>query len=114
MEQKPARLDRALLWRIIDMEWPRHSGFRTRTDLARHAGVSPSTMARIRKADPTVEDARFRKIEAAFGWPADTLKTAATGDLAGLVELGAPGHLVGWLSKELAKDQGNSGTAVSG
>lgn len=115
MERKQGpktHLDRDLMWRIIEMEMPRRRDVKNIQGLVEAAGVSRGTIYRMRDGDPNVGDNKYRSVEAALGFPPDTLRTAGMHDTAGLADISAPGHLIVWLSKELAKDQGQPGSAV--
>jgi hypothetical protein len=108
-----AILDRALIGRIVERQIPRNPQIGTMQGLAVASRVSRSTIYRVTDGDPTVSSSTLARIEAALGLPHDTLITAGAHDLHGLVEIGVPGDVVAWVSKELSKSGGHTGTNVS-
>lgn len=113
MEQTRPIRDRDLMWRIIERQIPRQPRIGTLQGLADASGVSRSTIYRAKAGDPDVGVRTYARLEAALGLPSDTLITAGKHDLAGMVEIGVPGDIVAWVSKELSKVGGQTGTNVS-
>ena len=114
MSPENPSLDRTLIGQVVEREMPRHRDVRNISGLATATRLSRSTIYRVLAGDDRVEQATFRRVEAAFGWPTDTLVSIGVHDMAALAEIGAPLALIASVRKDLDNVAGHAGRAVGG
>ncbi len=95
-------LDRTLMTQVIERELFGHPTLRGNwSALEREAGLSHSTISRLKRADERITASTFRKIEASLGLPFDTLATIGVHDVDGAADLGVDDALVRWLKRQV-------------
>lgn len=114
MEHETPTLDRQLIGAVVDREMPRHRDVRNVAGLSTATRLARSTIYRVLQGHEKTEQATFRRVEAAFGWPTDTLISIGLHDLAALAEIGAPTALIASVRKDLDNIAGEGGRVVGG